>query len=117
MSAAASWSYTAKATHWAATGKDDWTGAQVFAAPVVFACDYSAAEVRTSDAGGVSDSVELGYRQVIYTEYSKVKQGDYVLIGASAQADPAAAGAQPVRSVGREADTLDRIADDYKIAT
>ncbi len=56
-------------------------------------------------------------RQVLYTEYAVVKQGDYVLIGESAEADPIAAGAAEVRTVVRDADTFDRIADDYRILT
>lgn len=119
MSAAASWSYTAKATHWASLGRDDWTGLPTFSAPVVFDCDYKAEAVRSADAGGTSPStgVELALRQVIYTEYSVVKQGDYVLIGESALLEPFAAGAAEVRTVVRDADTFDRLTDDYRILT
>lgn len=119
MSAAANWSYTAKATHWANLGRDDWSGAPAFAAPVVFDCDYKAEAVRSADAGGSSPStgVELALRQVIYTELSTVKQGDYVLIGESAIADPIAAGAAEVRTVVRDADTFQREADDYRVMT
>lgn len=63
------------------------------------------------------DSVELGLRQAFFTEYSAAKQGDFVLIGASSNPDPVAAGAAEVRSVGRFADTFDRVADDYEIMT
>lgn len=117
MSAAARWSYTATATHWPLLGKDDWTGANTYGPPVEFLCDYKADKVRTTDAGGVADSIELGYRQVFYTEYGAAKQGDFVLIGESAGADPVAAGAAEVRSVGRYADTFDRSADDFEIMT
>lgn len=119
MSAAANWSYTAKATHWASLGRDDWTGLPSFAAPVVFSCDYKAEAVRSADAGGTSPStgVELALRQVIYTEYSVVKQGDYVWIGESALLEPFAAGAAEVRTVVRDADTFDRLTDDYRILT
>ena len=119
MSSSASWSYTAKATHWASLGGDDWSGVPTFAAPVVFDCDYKAEAVRSADAGGSSPStgVELVMRQVIYTELSIVKQGDYVLIGESSIADPIAAGAAEVRTVVRDADTFDRVADDYRIMT
>lgn len=119
MSAAANWSFTAKATYWAAQGRDDWTGVPTFAAPVVFDCDYKAEAVRSTDAGGSSPSngIELALRQVIYTEFSAVKQGDYVLIGESNVADPIAAGAAEVRTVARDADTFDRVADDYRILT
>lgn len=119
MSAAANWSYTAKATHWASLGRDDWTGVPAFAAPVVFDCDYKAESVRSTDAGGSSPSngIELALRQVIYTEYSAAKQGDFVLIGKSAVLDPFAAGAAEVRTVVRDADTFDRLTDDYRILT
>lgn len=117
MSAAARWSYTAKATHWPSLGKDDWSGGTTYGLPVTFLCDYKAERVRTTDAGGVSGSIELGLRQVFYTEYSAAKQGDFVLIGASSSPDPVAAGAAEVRSVGRSADTFDRVADDYEIMT
>lgn len=119
MSAAANWSYTAKATHWALLGRNDWNGAPAFAAPVVFDCDYKAEAVRSADAGGSSPStgVELALRQVIYTERSVVKQGDYVLIGESSITNPIAAGAAEVRTVVRDADTFDRQADDFRIMT
>lgn len=119
MSAAANWSYTAKATHWASLGRDDWTGETAYAPPVVFDCDYKAEAVRSADAGGTSPSngIELALRQVLYTEYSAVQQGDFVLIGESAALDPTAAGAAEVRTVVRDADTFDRVADDYRIMT
>lgn len=119
MSAAANWSYTAKATHWPLIGRDDWSGQNTYGPPVVFDCDYKAEAVRSADAGGTSPQtgVELALRQVIYTEYAVVKQGDYVLIGESAEGDPIAAGAAEVRTVVRDADTFDRIADDYRILT
>lgn len=84
MSASASWSYTAKATHWPLLGRDDWSGQNTYGPPVVFYCDYKAEAVRSADAGGTSPQtgVELALRQVLYTEYAAVKQGDYVLITA-----------------------------------
>lgn len=119
MSASAAWSYTAKATHWHLLGRDDWSGQLTFAPPVTFDCDYKSEAVRSADAGGTTTNtgVELALRQVLYTEYSAVKQGDYVLIGESALLDPIAAGAAEVRTVVRDADTFDRIADDYRILT
>jgi hypothetical protein len=113
MSAAASWSYTSKATHWPLTGRDDWTGAKTFGAPVTFACDYSAESVRMTDDKGV----EFTSRQILHTERSSIKQGDMVLIGESAAADPVAAGAFEVRSVTRYADTFNLQADDFRVAT
>ncbi|WP_249333860.1 hypothetical protein [Comamonas brasiliensis] len=119
MSASAAWSYTAKATHWALLGRDDWSGQLAFAPPVTFDCDYKSEAVRSSVAGGTSPAtgVELALRHVIYTEYSAVKQGDYVLIGESPLPDPLAAGAVEVRTVVRDADTFERMADDFRILT
>ena len=113
MSAAANWSYTAKATHWANLGRDDWSGVPTFSSPVVFYCDYSAKTERRTDANGV----EFVTRQVIFTEFADAKQGDYVLIGESAELDPVTAGALEVRAITRHADTFDRVADDFEIAT
>lgn len=113
MSAAASWSYTSRATVWALLGRDDWTGLITYGAPVVIACDYSAESIRMTDAKGV----EFTTRQVIHTEHDEFKQGDMVLIGVSALADPVAAGAFEVRAVTRYADTFDNVADDFKVMT
>lgn len=113
MSAAASWSYTSRATVWALLGRDDWTGLITYGAPVVIACDYSAESIRMTDAKGV----EFTTRQVIHTEHDGCKQGDMVLIGVSALADPVAAGAFEVRAVTRFADTFDQVRDDFKVMT
>ena len=112
MSAAASWSYTSKATHWPLTGFDDWTGSKTYGAPVVFACDYSAESVRMTDAQGV----EFTSRQIIYTERDSFKQGDMVLID-EWTGDPITTKAFEVRAITRDADTFDNLADDYRIAT
>jgi hypothetical protein len=113
VSAAASWSYTSKATLWARLARDDWSGQGIFSAPVQIACDYSAESLRMTDAKGV----EFTTRQIIFTERAGIKQGDMVLIGVSALSDPIAAGAMEVRAVTRYADTFDQVADDYKVLT
>lgn len=113
MSAAARWSLTNTATHWAQNGFDDWTGARTWAAPVAFACDYKAEARTMTDANGQ----EFVSRQVLYTERATVQPGDMVLIGSHAGTDPVTAGAAEVRSVTRYADTFDQVADDYMIAT
>lgn len=113
MSAAAAWSYTAVATLWPLLGRDDWTGAVTYGAPQVVACDYSAKAERRTDALGV----EFTTRQIIYTERADIKRGDRIVIGTSVSLDPVAAGAAEVRSVQRYADTFDRLADDYEVAT
>ena len=114
MSAAASWSYTAKATLWPWLGRDDWTGVESFGQPVVIACDYSAKAERRTDALGV----EFVTRQLIYTERADIKQKDRILIGDHAGAtDPIGAGALEVRLVQRYGDVFDRVADDWEIST
>lgn len=113
MSAAANWSYTARATLWPFLGWDDWKNTATFGPPVSFLCDYSAESKRMTDAKGV----EFTTRQVIYTERVDIKQRDMVLIGESAEASPVAAGAFEVRLVTRDADTFDRVADDFTVVT
>jgi hypothetical protein len=113
MSAAASWSYTATATLWVLLGRDDWTGAVTYGAPQEVPCDYSAKAERRTDAKGV----EFTTRQIIYTERADIKRGDRIVIGTSTSLDPVAAGAAEVRSVQRYADTFDRLADDFEVAT
>lgn len=113
MSAASRWSHTSTATHWPLIGRDDWTGALVYGAPVAFACDYKAESKRMTDASGV----EFVSSQTLYTERASIKAGDRVLIGSSSIADPVAAGAVEVRSVTRFADTFDSAADDFEVHT
>jgi hypothetical protein len=113
MSAAAAWSYTATATLWVLLGRDDWTGAVTYGAPQEVLCDYSAKAERRTDSTGV----EFTTRQILYTERSDIKRGDRILIGTSDALDPLAAGAPEVRSVQRYADTFDRLADDFQVAT
>ena len=113
MSASAAWSYTATATLWVLLGRDDWTGAVAYWAPQAVPCDYSAKAERRTDSTGI----EFTTRQIIYTERADIKRGDRILIGATASLDPIAAGAAEVRSVRRYADTFDRLADDFEVAT
>lgn len=113
MSSAANWSYTATATIWPFLGRDDWTRVEQFGPPVQFLCDYAAKAERRIDGKGV----EFVTRQLIYTERAGIKQQDRVLIGASTEANPITAGALEVRAINRNADTLERLADDYEVAT
>lgn len=112
MSSAANWSYTATATVWPRIAREDWGGVESFGPPFTIACDYSAKADRLTDARGV----EFVPRLVLFSEAANVKQGDRVLLGTSAAPDPISAGAVEVRVVDRFADTLDRQADDYRIA-
>ena len=113
MSAVARWSYTAKATHWPATGRDAWSGRPTFGPAVSFTCDYKIESRRATDAQGV----EFLARQTLYTERATIAQGDRVMIGTSTAADPIAAGAEEVKAIVRNADTFERKADDYQVMT
>ncbi len=113
MSAAANWSYTATATLWVLSGRDDLSGALTFEAPVAVLCDYMSEAKRAVDSRGVEFTSAL----TLYTEHPGIKQDDRIILGRSAEADPIALGAVEVRSVARMADTFDRAADDYKVMT
>lgn len=113
MSSAASWSYTAAATLWPLLGRDDWTGAVTYGPPEVIACDYTAEAARMTDDKGI----EFVSRQQIFTERADIKQGDMILIGVSVDLNPITAGAAEVRAVTRWGDTLDRLADDFRVST
>ena len=85
-----------------------------FGPPEPVACDYSAKAERRTDGRGV----EFVTRQLIYTERADIKQQDRILIGDHVGVlDPIAAGALEVRAVQRYADTFDRLADDFEVAT
>jgi phosphoglycerate dehydrogenase-like enzyme len=114
MSAAASWSYTSTATHWPRLTLDDWTRVATFGPPVSFACDYKAEARKAVDDRGE----EFVTRQVLYTERSSIKRGDFVMIGVSTAVDPTLLeDAHEVRAVTRFADTFDKVADDYTVMT
>lgn len=113
MSAAASWSYTAKATWWSLLSRDPGSRAPVYGPPVLIDCDYGSKSTPMVDGAG--DPVAVN--QVIYTERSDIKYDDMLLIGISAVADPVAAGGRAVRAKARSADTFERKADDYEYGT
>ncbi len=113
MSSAARWSYTATATLWPLLARDGVSGGAQYGAPVPVRCDYASKSMTRRNAQGR----EIVVSQVIYTERADIKQGDRVLIGASTAADPIAAGAVEVLDVARNADTLDRKADDFEVMT
>lgn len=118
MSSIASWANTATATLWKRQARDDWSGVVTFAAPVTFACDYSAkAEKRTegSPVIGGAKGAERVSQLTLYTERADIVPGDRVLLGAHTGADPIAAGALEVLTVARSADTFERKADDFEI--
>lgn len=112
MSAASAWSYTSKATHWAVVSRDEWSGAYVYASPVVFDCDYIGGSKQMMDSTGVQFVSSMR----LFTERGSINPGDMVIIGQSSASDPVDAGAARVRSVARYADTFDGLADDFEVA-
>lgn len=113
ISAAARWSYTAKATVWSLLSRHPGTRAPVYGPPALIDCDYSSDSSTMNDSNGDP----FATHQVVYTERADIKHGDMLLTGASTAIDPVAAGAREVRAVARQADTFDRKADDFKVGT
>lgn len=110
----ASWSYKQTATLWRRASRDDWTGAQTFAAPVWFLCDYTIEARKMRDAKGE----EFVTRMVVFTSLPNISRGDRIKIGALTDADPIAADAEEVRSVMGYADTFKAEAPlDFKLGT
>lgn len=114
MSSVANWSYTATATIWRKlAGNDEYGDPLGYAEPEQILCDYE---------GGLSKKLaslgaEIVVKNTVWTEFALATSGDYLLIGASTEADPVVAGADEVRQVIRYADTFERVADDYAILT
>ncbi|MCU2452466.1 hypothetical protein N8Q50_02625 [Enterobacter hormaechei subsp. hoffmannii] len=114
MSSVASWSYTATATIWRKLeGNDEYGDPLGYAEPEQILCDYE---------GGLSKKLaslgaEIVVKNTIWTEYALADTGDYILIGASSNPDPIAAGADEVMQAIRYADTFERLVDDYAILT
>jgi hypothetical protein len=115
MSSAASWSYTAKATLWPLSSRNDWDGGQGFGAPILIDCDYAGTSERLTDAKGE----EFVSRLRIFTEHSGAKQGDRIALGShTGVTDPLTFDdAAEVRLVRRYADTFERKADDFEVVT
>lgn len=113
MSAAARWSYTAKATVWPALPRDDWDGGRVYGPPVVIWCDYGSEAKVMRDAKGEEFTSALS----VYTEHAASKPGDMVAIGDFGAAATPVESARVIRVVKRDADTFDRLADDFTLIT
>ncbi|EPA9111037.1 MAG: hypothetical protein E7G96_02675 [Serratia liquefaciens] len=111
MSATANWSYTAKATIWPFLTMDDY-GKPSYGPPVVIDCDYGSKTRRTGDSLGREITVKL----YVWTEYAIAKMGDRLMIGESASPVPTDK-SDEVIDVGRDADTFERLIDDFEIAT
>lgn len=113
MSSLASWSYTAQATIWKRSGAKNDYGDPSFDAPLLIAVDYQGGlSKRLGDIGG-----EKVVKNTVWTEYALADTGDYILIGASSNPDPIAAGADEVMQAIRYADTFERLVDDFAIIT
>lgn len=114
MSSVANWSYTATATIWRRLeGQDELGDPLGYSEPEQILCDYE---------GGLSKRIgslgsEIVVKNTIWTEFSLADAGDYILIGASVEADPVVAGADEIRQVIRYADTFERLAEDFAIIT
>ncbi|WP_283647642.1 hypothetical protein [Hafnia paralvei] len=112
MTVTANWSYTAQATIWRSLGTDEWNKPS-FAAPFTIACDYGG----DSKRGNADVGREFVVKDTVWTEYAEAKEGDYLLIGVSTEANPIDAGADEIKHIIRYADTFDRVADDYALIT
>ena len=113
MSSAAAWATTAVATLWPLTAQAEWDGAASFGAPEQFLCDYKGKTMLAKNSAGR----EFTSTMQLYTERADIKEGDRVLIGATTEADPIAAGAFEVKGITRYGDTFERLADDYVVMT
>ncbi len=111
---ASSWSYKRTATLWSLVSRDEWGGQTTHAEPVLFRCDYATDSKRAVTAAGD----EFTTRLLVYTSLPGVKQGDMLLIGATAERDPYQAGAHEVRAVTEFGDTFSADGPpDFRIAT
>lgn len=109
-----SWSYKRTATLWSFVSRDEWGGQTVHAEPVLFLCDYAADNKRAVTAAGD----EFTTRLLVYTSLPGLKQGDMLLIGATAERDPYMAGAHEVRAVTEFGDTFSTDGPpDFRVAT
>ncbi|MCA1178870.1 MULTISPECIES: hypothetical protein [unclassified Pantoea] len=113
MSSLANWSYTAQATVWRRLGLNEYGDSLGWSEPLVIACDYQGGLSKRLGAIGVEKVV----KNTIWTEYALATTGDYILIGASAEPDPIAAGADEIMQSIQYADTFERTADDWAIIT
>ena len=114
MSSVANWANTGKATIWRNLGTDDWTHEKTFAQPVVIAVSYAVKNERMTMANGQ----EFVSSMKFWTEYSQAKQGDYVVVGEFiSTANPLLVDASEIKSVLRDQDVFENIADDYTLVT
>lgn len=113
MSNVANWSYTAPCTIWRNLGFAENGDSLGWSAPEIIMCDYRGGLAAEYSALGTS----ITAKNTFWTEFSEAKRGDYLLIGESAEPDPIEAGADEVMTKFRDADTFDRLADDWVIIT
>lgn len=114
MSSVANWSYTARATIWPFIRLDDRWGKAVYGPPVSFDCDYGSKRKRRHERPVMGDALVIN--MYVWTEYADAKVGDRLVIGEFTDAEPVEA-SNTVAYVDRDADTFERLADDYEIGT
>ncbi|WP_426576333.1 hypothetical protein ACP179_17815 [Xenorhabdus stockiae] len=113
MSSIANWAYTAPCTFWKLLGNDEYGSPQGYDAPKIIWCDYQGG--LASKLSGVG--TELIAKNTFWTEFADASIGDYILIGESSHPDPIAAGANAIKYVTFDADTFERLVDDYILVT
>jgi len=98
MTSIANWSYTQPATVWHRQEPDEDDPMAVeggFSAPVAIMCDYGFnGKVMTDQSGN-----EIVAKDTYWTEYTGIKEHDYIVLGISTELNPLDAGAQEVLNV------------------
>nr|WP_310616689.1 hypothetical protein [Pantoea cypripedii] len=118
MSSIGNWICTFQATIWrrirdADGGYLDGGGNPLgWNAPEAVMCDYQ---------GGLSSKIgdlgkEIVVKNTIWTEYALAQEGDRILLGISAEAEPPD-DADDIRQIVQFADTFERLADDFALIT
>ncbi|BET97295.1 hypothetical protein [Xenorhabdus taiwanensis] len=113
MSSIASWGYTAPCTFWKRLGTDEYGRPLGYEAPQIIMCEYQGG--LSSKLSGVG--TELIAKNTFWTEFADASTGDYILIGKSSNPNPIAADADEIKYITRDADTFDRLVDDYVLVT
>ncbi|EKN3387734.1 hypothetical protein OU757_004520 [Yersinia enterocolitica] len=111
MSSLSEWIQTAQATIWSLLSMDEY-GKRIYSAPVVIACDYGGTSKVAANAVGQ----EFVIKNTFWTEYSDAKKGDMICIGASSELTPPN-DADEIRQIIRDADSFERLKDDYTLIT
>ncbi|ELC0836178.1 hypothetical protein ACBE38_000893 [Klebsiella michiganensis] len=113
MSSTALWSYNKPCTFWKSLGFDEYGDPLGYEPPIIIMCDY---------IGGMSAKLgqmgkEVVVKNTFFTAFALAEEGDYILIGTSAELDPLNTKADEIRASTRWNDTLDGLEDDWAIIT